>query len=98
VEDASRFADVATYDDIDHYTPVMGAAQPSSLTDYPSNYKIVGVELLVNFDLKELNRAGKDQLTYMGECGGFFLFLYVIGLIVVCSYYASRVGRTYMAE
>ena len=48
----------------------MGALEPSAWNDYPTRYKFIGVEILLNFDLNAYGRNTYSLLQWFGDLGG----------------------------
>ena len=57
--------------------------QPSSWTNYPSLYKFTGFELNLSFDENITQRETYDILEWMGDLGGLFEALQIIGYIIM---------------
>lgn len=62
---------------------------PSAWNKYPSKedpyskYKFTGIEIGVNPDLKQINRQTYSALDFLGDCGGLFDALLVIGQALI---------------
>lgn len=58
---------------------------PSAWNNYPSKenpnskYKFTSLEIGINPDLKQINRKTYSILDFLGDCGGLFDALLVIG-------------------
>ena len=61
----------------------MGALEPSAWNDYPTRYKFIGVEILLNFDLNAYSRNTYSLLQWFGDLGGLEQALKLIGSLLV---------------
>ena len=68
----------------------------SSWLNYPNNYKITGFEILLDYDIIEIDRNSYDILAWLGDVGGIMQGLEWIGLILIGSYYATANGNSFV--
>jgi hypothetical protein len=61
----------------------MGPLEPSAWTAYPTRYKFIGVEILLNFDLNAYSRNTYSLLQWFGDLGGLEQALKLIGSLLV---------------
>jgi hypothetical protein len=64
---------------------------------FPNKYKIVGMEILVNFDVVIATRTTYDLLALAGDIGGLKEALGWIGILLV-SWYTDLNSRSIMAS
>ena len=64
----------------------MGALEPSAWNDYPTRYKFIGVEILLNFDLNAYSRNTYSLLQWFGDLGGLEQALKLIGSLLVSKF------------
>jgi len=70
-----------------HYLELQqGHMQISSWLDFPSRYKFTGIEVLLNKNKIEVNRQTYDVLQYIGDLGGLFEALYILGCWFMYTY------------
>ena len=45
--------------------------EPSAWVDFPTKYKFIGVDILLDFTFKSINRSTYSVLDFFGDVGGF---------------------------
>ena len=96
--DDSAYVQVGQVDTINYHRLNPSALRQSLDIDYPSNYKIIGLDQLYSHDLYMVSRETYDLLTWLGDIGGFMQGLEWIGIVIVCTYYSERNGSSYMVS
>ena len=61
----------------------MNRPEPSAWTEFPDKYKFIGVEILMDFSLKSINRSTYSVLDYLGDIGGFIDLLKLLGTFLL---------------
>ena len=54
--------------------------EPSAWVDFPTKYKFIGVDILLDFTFKSINRSTYSVLDFFGDVGGFIDILYYLGI------------------
>ncbi len=64
--------------------------RPSSSNEFPTNYKLVGIEFSVSPDLIYINRQNYNLLSFLGDIGGLDSTLEIIGAILIGGFSKSN--------
>ena len=94
VQDEISYLQIGQFDEVEFFSLDIGNIEPSSWIQWPSRYKFTGVEVLLDFDKREVNRNTYDTLAMLGDVGGLQQGLDWIGILLV-SWYSSRNGRSF---
>ena len=66
----------------------MNPPAPSAWQFFPERYKIIGIEIYMDFALKSINRSTYSILDYLGDIGGFRDIIQIILGFVLSGYTA----------
>ena len=99
VEDESDYFQYGQFDEMDFYTFVSSAPQPTSWTDFPTEdepynlFKYSSFEIELNQDAVIWQRQIYSTLDFLGDLGGLFDALRFIGEMIVSPFkdYAVKV-------
>lgn len=94
VQDEISYLQIGQFDEVEFFKLDIGNIEPSSWIQWPTRYKFTGVEVLLDFDKREVNRNTYDTLAMLGDVGGLQQGLDWIGILLV-SWYSSRNGRSF---
>ena len=61
----------------------MNQPEPSAWIEYPERYKLIGVDILLDFTLKTIDRSTYSILDFLGDVGGFYGILMLIGNVLL---------------
>ena len=61
----------------------MNSPEPSAWVNFPEKYKLIGLEIYMDFALKSINRSTYSILDYLGDIGGFVDILLILGSVLL---------------
>ena len=74
------------------FTYKLNSLETSAWTDYPTRYKFIGVEILLNFDLNAYSRNTYSLLQWFGDLGGLNEALQFMGSVMVSGFASFNSG------
>jgi hypothetical protein len=69
----------------------------SGWIDFPTKYKFTGMEILLDFNVKMIQRSSYDILSLLGDIGGLLGTLQYIGFLLT-SWFTERFAKSIITQ
>ena len=83
VDDEIDYFQIGQSDAGSHFEYYMNKPEASGYIEFPETYKIIGVDILLDFTLKTIDRSTYSILDFLGDVGGFYGILMLIGNVLL---------------